>query len=129
MSANVLNMEKKPETLGLEIQRLRLKAGVTLRKFAVQLGVSAAHLSDIEHDKRRPSKDLLERIAQKLKSVGASLEALDQLTTKLEPDLQRWMSETPMARQLLRQVYESKGNSREVLRELEKHLKDKGGKK
>lgn len=117
------------ETLGLEIKRLRMKAGVTLRKFAGQLGVSAAHLSDIERDKRRPSKDLLERIAQKLKSVGASYEALDQLTTRLEADLQRWMSETPMARQLLRQVYESKGSSREVLRELEKHLKDKGGKK
>jgi len=112
----------------LEIQRLRMKAEITLRKFAAQLGVSAAHLSDIERDKRRPSKELLERIAQKLKSVGASYEALDRLTTRLEQDLQRWMSETPAARQLLRQVYESK-DPREMLRELEKQVKDKGEKK
>src|SRR5262245_14392127 len=119
MYANVPNMETTAATLGAEIQRLRTKAGLTLRRFAQQVRASAAHISDIERDKRRPSKELLQRIADHLQSAGASYEDLDKLNTRLEPDLQRWVSETPVARQLLRRVYESRRDPRDILRDLE----------
>ena len=95
--------EHPSETLGEEIGRLRAKAGYTLRKFATDyLKVSAAHLSDIEHNRRRPSKDLLETIVTNLKHVGATYESLDRLNSRLEPEIQRWVYDQPAARQLLR---------------------------
>src|SRR5262249_11876703 len=116
--------ERAADTLGEEVGRLRTKAGYTLRKFATDyLNVSAAHLSDIEHNRRRPSKELLEKIVNHLKHVGATYESLDRLNTRLEPEIQRWVSEQPAARQLLRKVKESGQDPRDVLRKLEQVLK------
>jgi transcriptional regulator with XRE-family HTH domain len=120
-------MKTRVPTLGAEIQRLRMKAGLTLRRFAQHVRASAAHISDIERDKRRPSKELLERIAEQLHSVGASYENLDRLNSRLEPELQRWVSETPAARQLLRRVFDSRRDPRDVLREMEEQLRKKDG--
>lgn len=120
-------MDDRPaDTLGEEIGRLRAKAGYTLRKFATDyLSVSAAHLSDIEHNRRRPSKELIEKIAKHLKHVGATYEALDRLNSRLEPEIQRWVYDEPAARQLLRKVKESGQDPRDVLRKLEQVLKEK----
>ena len=111
---------KTEKTLGGEIQRLRTEAGFTLRGFALKVEISAAFLSDIERDRRRPSEEVLRRIARQL--PGTSYEELDTLSTTLERDLQRMVAETPEARQLLRTVFESKRDPREVLRELQKNL-------
>ncbi len=51
MSANMLSM--KTNDLGREIRRLRLEAGLALRGLGSALEVSAARLSDIEHNRRR----------------------------------------------------------------------------
>jgi len=120
-------MDDRPaDTLGEEIGRLRAKAGYTLRKFATDyLAVSAAHLSDIEHNRRRPSKELIEKIAKHLKHVGATYEALDRLNSRLEPEIQRWVYDEPAARQLLRKVKDSGQDPRDVLRKLERVLKEK----
>ena len=115
---------KTATTLGKEIQRLRTAAELTLRGFAQVVEISAAFLSDIERDRRRPSEDVLRRIAKHL--PGATYEELDELNTKLEQDLQRMVSESPEARQLLRTVFESDRDPREVLRELQKGLKKEG---
>ena len=48
---------KTEKTLGSEIQRLRTEAGFTLRGFALKAEISAAFLSDIERDRRRPSEE------------------------------------------------------------------------
>ncbi len=69
-SANMWNM--KTADLGQELRRLRQEAGLTLRGLAATLGVSAAHLSDIEHNHRRPSDDLLRKIARALRKAGAT---------------------------------------------------------
>lgn len=106
--------------MGTEIQRLRTEAGVTLRGFAEKVEISAAFLSDIERDRRRPSEEVLKRIARHL--PGTTFEQLDKLNTKLEADLQRMVAESPEARQLLRTVFESDRNPRELLRELQKRL-------
>jgi len=122
--ANMPGMHN-PETatLGDEIRRCRLEARITLRKFALKVGISAAHLSDVEHDRRHPSQEVLERIAAELKHVGATYEALDRLMPRLEPEMQEWVAETPEVRQMLRAVRESGRNARDVLRDIQQMLK------
>jgi transcriptional regulator with XRE-family HTH domain len=123
-------MPSTPErtTLGGEIRRFRLKAGSTLRKFALRAGISAAHLSDIEHNRRRPSAEALARIAAELKHVGVTYPALDRLMPRLEPEMQEWVAETPEVRQMLRAVRASKRNPREVLKDIQEMLKRQKGK-
>jgi transcriptional regulator with XRE-family HTH domain len=108
--------------LGEEIRRLRLQAGFTLRGLAADLQVSAAHLSDIEHNRRRPSDTLLRRIALKLRKVGATYEALEQLISGIDTKTREWAATTPGARALLRRLLESDQDPREIHRALEKLL-------
>jgi transcriptional regulator with XRE-family HTH domain len=119
MYANMAYMSSERTTLGSEIRRLRMLDGTTLRQFALGVGISAPHLSDIELDRRRPSKELLKRIARKLKSVGATNEGLERLDARFESDLQEWASRTPEVRLMLRAVKESGRSVAEVLKELE----------
>jgi transcriptional regulator with XRE-family HTH domain len=110
-------------TLGSEIARLRTKTGFTLRKFAERVGISPAHQSDIEHDRRRPSRDLLQKIAKELAPAGATYEALARLDTRMDPEVQKMVSEMPEARAMLRAVVErarSTSDPRRLLKDLEK---------
>jgi transcriptional regulator with XRE-family HTH domain len=122
MSANMANMNP-PNTLGREIRRLRTSAGTTLRGMARSVGVSAPHLSDIEHDRRRPSKELLKKIVSELQPAGATHAGLDRLDTRFESDLQEWAAATPEVRMLLRKVKESGIPVAEVLKLLERRMK------
>lgn len=124
--ANMAAMTPKTATLGSEIRRLRADAGETLRGFARSIGVSAPHLSDIEHDRRRPSKEVLEKIVQKLAHVGATYEALDKLDARLDAESQLLASENPEVKMMLRTVKELQDSGRplsEVLKNLEAMLK------
>jgi len=94
-------------SLGQEIRGLRKEAGITLRGLAATVEVSAAHLSDIEHNRRRPSDDLLRRIAHALRKTGATFESLDHLATGLDPDIREWAASTPGVRKLLRTLKQS----------------------
>ncbi|HVL69291.1 MAG TPA: helix-turn-helix transcriptional regulator [Vicinamibacterales bacterium] len=114
-------------TLGQEISRLRGLAGFTLRGFAERIKVSAAYLSDIERDRRRPSEDVLRRMADELANVGATYEGLDALSTRLERDLQHWLDTTPAVRQMLREVKSSGKDPREILKRLQEDAKKGGG--
>jgi len=106
--------------LGEEVRRLRLVAGFTLRGLAADLGVSAAHLSDIEHNRRRPSEKLLRKIAHKLQKVGATYGSLEQLTSGIDAKTREWAASTPGARALLRRLLEAELDPQEILRALEK---------
>lgn len=97
-------------------------AGTSLRRFAQTIGVSAPHLSDIERDRRRPSKELLKKIARELQGVGVTHASLDRLDARFESDLQEWASETPEVRILLRKVKESGRPIAEILKHLEQVL-------
>jgi transcriptional regulator with XRE-family HTH domain len=108
--------------LGPEIRRLRLLAGSTLRGLATQLEVSPAHLSDVEHDRRRPSEPLLRRIAHELRGVGATFAALELLVTGIDPRTREWAAATPGARALLRTVLDSGQDPQELMRALEKTI-------
>ena len=107
------------ETLGLEILRLRTRAGVTLRAFAESIGVSAPYVSDIEHDRRRPSEEVLRNIAKELKGVGATFEGLDKLNSRLDRDIQSWVADNPSVRQMLRQIKKSGRDPKDILKQLE----------
>jgi len=109
-----------PPNLGEEIRRLRLLAGFTLRGLAASLDVSAAHLSDIEHNRRRPSEKLLHRIADKLKKVGATYETLEKLISGIDTKTREWAAATPGARALLRMLLEAERDPQEIHRALEK---------
>ena len=120
--ANIAYVSHRPATLGSEIRRLRLLDGTTLRRFAQNIGVSAPHLSDIERDRRRPSKELLKKIVGELRSVGATHTGLDRLDARFESDLQEWVAATPEVRVLLRKVKESGQPIPKVLRAFQKVL-------
>jgi transcriptional regulator with XRE-family HTH domain len=124
MSANARN--KKTTPLGQEVRRLRLEAGDTLRGLAKKLSISPAHLSDIEHDRRRPSENLLRRIAHELRAVGATFASLEVLITGIDPQTREWAASTPGARALLRKVLGAGADPLEILRALEKGVARNG---
>jgi len=109
-------------TLGGEIRRLRIQTGTSLRAFALAVGVSAPHLSDVELDRRRPSKELLKRIARELKSVGGTHKDLERLDARFESDLQEWVMQNPEVRLMLRRVKESGRPVGDVLKKVERML-------
>ena len=120
-SANMRYMTPVP--LGQELRRLRLEAAIPLRGLAARLNVSAAHLSDIEHNRRRPSEQLLRRIASELSHVGATFESLEQLVTGVDPATRDWVASTPGVRALLRTILESGRSPQEIIVILEKSFR------
>ena len=111
-----MNMElSEGLKLGDAIRMARGKAKLTLRRLAQDAGISAAHLSDIEHNNRRPSDEVLQKLAAKLSHVGGTYEALSQLVTRMDPEMRSWFDGTPEAHQMLRIMRESKRSPRELL--------------
>jgi len=120
MQANMANM--LPPHLGEEIRRLRLRAGFTLRGLAADVGISAAHMSDIEHNRRRPSERVLRKIADELRSVGGTYDSLEKLISGIDTKTREWAASTPGARALLRRLLEADRDPQEIQRALEKLL-------
>jgi transcriptional regulator with XRE-family HTH domain len=116
-----MSSDQVAATLGQEIMRLRMLAGITLRRFAELVEVSAAYVSDIEHDRRRPSDDVLRRMVKELKHVGATFDGFDKLNSRIDPDLQKWISNTPTVRQMLREVKKSGQDPLDVIRRLQEN--------
>ena len=108
--------------LGHEVRRLRLEAAIPLRGLATRLNISAAHLSDIEHNRRRPSEQLLQKIASELSHVGATFESLELLVTGVDPVTRDWVASTPGVRALLRTILESGRSPQEITLMLKKSL-------
>lgn len=112
------------KTLGSEIRRLRLKAEITLRSFAKEVGHTAAHQSDIEHGRRMPSKEVLEKITARLAHVGATPEAFEHLDFRLSDELEAWVQAEPEARALLREARASGRPAGEILEQLRAFLRN-----
>lgn len=49
--------------IGRRLRALRLEKGVTIRALARKVGVDFSYISQIEHQKRQPSRDLVTRFA------------------------------------------------------------------
>jgi transcriptional regulator with XRE-family HTH domain len=74
---------------------------MSLRALARAVQASAAHLSDIERHRRRPSTALLRRIARALEADYSGLARLDLRT---DAGTRRWVAETPTVQPLLRRL-------------------------
>ena len=72
------------DSLGPEIRRLRLTAGLTLKELSTLTGIREPYLAAIEDGREEPSAPALERIARHLEAVGGSFEALAGLLTQTE---------------------------------------------
>lgn len=111
------------ETLGRTIRRLRLEAEYTLRGFAELVDISAAYQSDIEHDRRVPTEDVLRRISKVLaRKVRVTYDELRDLSVRIDDELQQLVQSTPEIGRLLREVKQSGRPARDVLRELQEQL-------
>jgi transcriptional regulator with XRE-family HTH domain len=108
-----------PQDFGQEIRRLRLAAGMSLRGLSRRLEVSAAHLSDIERNLRRPSDTLLERIVLELQDAGAKAAELLLLMTGLDETTRRWAATTPGVRALLHRCIATGVTPAELIRTLD----------
>ena len=104
---------------GQEIRRLRLALGLSLRELSTRLGVSAAHLSDIERGFRRPSDALLERIVFELRNVGSNVTELMLMMTGLDEITRQWTATTPGVRALLRRCMATGQSPAELIRSLD----------
>lgn len=91
------------ETLGTYLRKARKQTGMSLRRLARQLEVTAAHLSDIERDRRRPSIELLGQMAQQL---GLPLQELERLDPRIRPEVKGWLADRGEVRSLLRHLRE-----------------------
>jgi transcriptional regulator with XRE-family HTH domain len=60
-------IEMEPNTLGKFLYLKRREARLPLRELADRLAISISHLSDIEHDRRFPSPELLAKIAKQFR--------------------------------------------------------------
>lgn len=96
-----------------------MESDITLRGLAARLGISAAHLSDIEHNRRRPSEKLLQKIARELGGGGTTFASLELLVTGLDRETREWAAATPGARAVLRRVLEYGQGPEAVLRALD----------
>lgn len=119
---------RKP-TFGQEIRRLREAAGLTLRQFAGEVGISAPHQSDIEHERRRPSAEVLRKMVARLRHVGATTERFEELDTRLVAEAQEWVAEQPGVGAMLREMKRQGINPVAHLRELQRERQRKRGEK
>lgn len=108
------------ETLGKRIRRERQTKQLTVRGFARQVGVAAPFITDIEADRRRPSPEVLARIAGVLDLPLAELEALDP---RLPREVKEWIDEEPRVGRLLRQLREARDPD-SLLQEIERVVED-----
>jgi len=83
----------KALSLGDAIRLLRDKEDLSLRELAQKVGISPPHMSDIELGKRYPSDEVLEKLAQQLKTTFRELKNYD--TRAAISDIKRIMESNP----------------------------------
>jgi transcriptional regulator with XRE-family HTH domain len=102
-------------SLGGRIRDRRQELQLTVRGFARQIGVQPPFVTDIEADRRRPSPEVLARIAEVLDLSLGELEALDP---RITPEVKEWMNEEPRVSSLLRRLRDDPDRD-ELLRRIE----------
>ena len=109
------------QRIGEKIRELREEQDISLREFAKNLDLSAAHMSDIELGRRYPSPELLKRIAGKLDTPVEELEKLD-FRPPLE-ELKRMAEGNPTYGFALRKMLEKEISPQAILDYVEKQNK------
>ena len=100
------------------IKELRQKKGMSLRSLAKEIGKSSAFLSELERGTRNASQETLADIA----GVLGAREEIFLLSGKIEPEIEKILSEK-MVRRLLRKIaILSTKDRRNFLKKIEKEL-------
>ena len=107
-------MEAK--TLGKKIKQEREKKGVSLRKFAQKLEISAAFLVDIEKDRRLPTEELLQKTADLL---DIPVSVFDEFSPDIPKPVKDWLEKHPHLNKILN-VLRRAPSQEEALAKLDK---------
>lgn len=110
-------------TLGEKIRGLREKKDISLRELARLVDISPSFMSDIELGRRNPSKEILEKIANKLGTSLNDLELFDKRTTLAE--INQLMTTNPRFGIAFRRVLEEKLSPDELMKIIEDQKKKK----
>ena len=105
-------MKRAVSDLGAFIRQQRERSAISLRKLAERAGVSNPYLSQIERGLRKPSAEILKRIARGLSVSAESLyERAGLLEGREAPDLENAIdTDTTLnerQKQALREIYRS----------------------
>lgn len=82
--------------LGQAIREAREAKGISLRKLAAAVGLSAPFMSDLEHGRRSTNK-----LPQIAKALGLPVADLQRIEARVDADLKRWIEENPDLVELL----------------------------
>lgn len=80
-------------TFGEHLRELREGHGVSLRKFARKLGISAPFLVDLEKDRRKPKPRLLQKIADEL---DIPISTFEEFSPGLPKAVREWAENEPV---------------------------------
>ncbi len=107
-------MSPRSKSLGEEIRSARVAKGLGLRELARLLEKAPSYVSDIEHDRRVPSEQVLRAICTHL---DLDFDRALALAGRLGDDADRYLKREPAAGLLLRRAQES-GLGEEELKKL-----------
>lgn len=118
-------MTKKRQTFGQVLRKARLAKGITLRKFAEQVGVSPTYLSQVEQDNVDPPT--AERVHTMATLLGANADEWTALAGRVPEDLPGIIQKEPTAMpELLREASGLTADQLRVLMEQARKLKGEG---
>jgi transcriptional regulator with XRE-family HTH domain len=102
-----------PRTLGELIRDARVNTGRSLRDVAKALGITPSYQSDIENDRRVPSEEVLQKIADLLQ---LDFQLLMAKAGRFGEDTERYMRKHPTAGTLFRKLTEQNASEEELQR-------------
>jgi transcriptional regulator with XRE-family HTH domain len=111
-------MIMKNRTLGEKLRFEREKKKISLRKFAKQLGISAPYLVDIEKNRRLPSGELLQKVADLL-DIPVSI--FDEFSPGVSKPVREWLEKNPLVARILRYLQKD-ATPEETLERLERSV-------
>jgi transcriptional regulator with XRE-family HTH domain len=89
-------------SLGEAVRLLREEKKMTLRALAEKTGLTAPFLSDLEHNRRSTNK-----LAELAAALEVPFEELQNLDSRLPPDLKEWLSANPDLVSVLKELKKS----------------------
>ena len=114
-------------TLGEVLRDARVKADLTLRVLAKKLDITASYISDIENDRRTPSEDVLQKLADEL---NLKFDELMSLAGRVGDQAERYMKQHPAAGVLFRRISDRRlpeEDLKKLLTQVDKMGAKKGG--
>lgn len=120
-------MAQRHTSLGDVLRQSRIDNDIGLRELARQLKKSPSYISDIESDRRVPSEEVLEELANLL---HLDFERLMALAGRLGTDTRRLVERNPEAVALFRKISTLRpGQLRQIAEQVDQITEKKGRKK